>query len=85
VFQKCLAKKHRLICAGEVLALRDLMELRGWASPETPRSCRMMLRTFLTMEKILGMRGKEETWRRGKKGARTLLSASGFWAAAPRG
>jgi hypothetical protein len=30
VFQKCRAKKHRLICAGEVLALMDLMEMRGW-------------------------------------------------------
>ena len=32
VFEKCRAKKHRLICAGEVLALMDLMEMRGWHS-----------------------------------------------------
>lgn len=31
VFRKCRAKKHRLIRAGEVLALMDLMEQRGWS------------------------------------------------------
>jgi antitoxin component HigA of HigAB toxin-antitoxin module len=55
VFQKCLAKKHRLICAGEVLALRDLMELRGWSILELARHAqvsRQMISAFLNLERF---------------------------------
>jgi len=54
VFQKCRAKKHRLICAGEVLALRDLMELRGWSIVELAEHShvsRQMISAFLNLER----------------------------------
>lgn len=55
VFQKCRAKRHRLICAGEVLALRDLMELRGWSILELAEYAgvsRQMISAFLNLERF---------------------------------
>lgn len=55
VFQKCRAKKHRLICAGEVLALMDLMELRGWSILELAEKSlvsRQMISAFLNLERF---------------------------------
>jgi hypothetical protein len=55
VFQKCRAKKHRLICAGEVLALMDLMELRGWSILELAEKSlvsRQMISAMLNLERF---------------------------------
>ena len=54
VFRKCRAKKHRLICAGEVLALMDLMEMRGWTILELAEHShvsRQMISAILTVER----------------------------------
>jgi ribosome-binding protein aMBF1 (putative translation factor) len=54
VFLKCRAKQHRLICAGEVLALRDLMEQRGWSILELAEHShvsRQMISAFLNLER----------------------------------
>ena len=55
VFQKCRDKKRRLICAGEVLALRDLMELHGWSTrelAERSQVSRQMISPFLNLERF---------------------------------
>jgi ribosome-binding protein aMBF1 (putative translation factor) len=55
VFRKCLEKKHRLICAGEVLALMDLMEARGWSIQEVAehsRISRQMISAMLSLERF---------------------------------
>jgi ribosome-binding protein aMBF1 (putative translation factor) len=55
VFRKCRAKKHRLICAGEVLALMDLMEQRGWSILELAdhsHISRQMISAFLNLERF---------------------------------
>ncbi len=55
VFRKCRAKKHRLICAGEVLALMDLMEQRGWSILELAEHShvsRQMISAFLNLERF---------------------------------
>lgn len=55
VFRKCWETKHRLICAGEVLAMRDLLELRGWSILELARRSRVsrqMISAFLNLERF---------------------------------
>lgn len=55
VFEKCRAKKHRLICAGEVLALMDLMEQRGWSILELAEHShvsRQMISAMLNLERF---------------------------------
>jgi len=55
VFRKCRAKKHRLIRAGEVLALMDLMEQRGWSILELAEHShvsRQMISAFLNLERF---------------------------------
>jgi hypothetical protein len=55
VFRKCRAKKHRLICAGEVLALMDLMEMRGWTILELAEHShvsRQMISAILNVERF---------------------------------
>ena len=55
VFRKCRAKKHRLICAGEVLALMDAMTAHGWSTVELAEHShisRQMISAMLNLERF---------------------------------